>query len=40
MYDPDDDAPRPTDLRTKLVAIVLVLCLVAGAAPFLLNLFF
>ncbi|WP_281172732.1 hypothetical protein [Jiangella gansuensis] len=36
----DDDAPRRTDLRTRLVAIVLILCLVAGVAPFLMNLVF
>ncbi|WP_275264608.1 hypothetical protein [Jiangella asiatica] len=36
----DDDAPRRTDLRTKLVAAVLILCLVAGVAPFLMSLVF
>ncbi|PSL02349.1 hypothetical protein CLV30_1102 [Haloactinopolyspora alba] len=39
MYS-DDDGPRRTDLRTRVVAVVLVLCLVAGFAPFLLNLVF
>lgn len=36
----DDDQPRRTDLRTKIVAAVLVLCLIAGVAPFLAALFF
>lgn len=41
MNVPDDDVPpRPVDPRTKLVAIVLILCLVAGVAPFLLSLVF
>lgn len=39
MYE-DDDTPRRTDPRTKLVAIVLILCLIAGAAPFLMSLIF
>lgn len=36
----DDDAPRRTDLRTRIVAAVLVLCLIAGVAPFLAALVF
>ncbi|WP_267896733.1 hypothetical protein [Jiangella anatolica] len=36
----DDDAPRRRDVRTKIVAAVLILCLVAGVAPFLAALVF
>ncbi|WP_269813888.1 hypothetical protein [Jiangella endophytica] len=36
----DDDAPRRTDARTKIVAVVLILCLIAGVAPFLAALVF
>ena len=39
MTEPDD-APRRTDLRVRLIAIVLVLCLVATVAPFLASLIF
>lgn len=35
-----DDTPRRTDPRSKLVAIVLILCLIAGVAPFALALVF
>jgi hypothetical protein len=35
-----DHTPRRTDARSKLVAIVLILCLVAGVAPFALALVF
>ena len=35
----DDDAPRPRDHRTRLVAMVLVVVLILGVAPFLLALF-
>lgn len=36
----DDDAPRRPDVRKKIVAAVLILCLVAGVAPFLAALIF
>jgi hypothetical protein len=35
-----DDTPRRTDPRKRLVAIVLVLCLVLTMAPFLASLIF
>ncbi len=39
MNEPDD-VPRRPDLRVRVVAIVLILCLVATVAPFLASLVF
>ncbi|WP_275261789.1 hypothetical protein [Jiangella aurantiaca] len=36
----DDDAPRRPDLRKQITAAVLILCLIAGVAPFLAALIF
>lgn len=36
----EDDAPRRTDPRRRLVAIVLVVCLVITLAPVLASLIF
>lgn len=36
----DDDAPRRSDRRKQVVAAVLIICLIAGVAPFLAVLLF
>jgi hypothetical protein len=35
----DDDTPRRTDQRTKIIALIVVACMILVAAPILLAIF-